>query len=93
MSFPIDVEVPAAVTPEARLRPPVAFRFVYHATPADYKALCQMWGFRGAGSYHPCGLCANVLGILQPDQITDPAFVHYSCKDPARFDVWTHDRL
>ena len=51
------------------------------ALMCDEKALCQLWGLRGASGTKPC-----VLGHMTPDQVEGHHWlVHYSCPDRHRF--------
>ena len=99
MDFPIRLDLPwepaaARLRPPsdlARLRPPSDLTFNFHVFMADEKALSAALGWMGAGSYHPCGICPNILGRIAPDSITDPMFKHYSHQHPDDFMQWTFE--
>jgi hypothetical protein len=86
LDFPIRVEV-------EELRPARSLYVLEFACiMADEKAIKQMTGAKGAGSYHPSVCSANIVGRLEVHQVRPP-FQHYTCSDPSLFDVYTFERF
>ena len=81
MKFPIRIDATALTR---------SFTFNFHVVLADEKALSASFGWKGAGSYHPCGVCKNILGRFSEADITAP-FLHYSHRNADDFDLWTFE--
>ena len=59
---------------------------------SDEKALCQLWGVRGASATKPCICCQNVLGHMKPEDVEEHDWlIHYSCPHRHRFAEQTTD--
>ena len=59
---------------------------------ADEKAIKQMTAVKGAGSYHPCLCCKNIVGRLDARGFDPQGYLqHYSCSDASKFDEYTFE--